>query len=191
MGYDLIAVVMVAFLTPFVILGFILYWVMTHRARHVVEGAWEGYARARSAEGLVFEPAAGEWPNRTSPALVWASELGKCRLLVMGREATAHTRIVIRPRSTVLGECVVVVRDAATIEVRGNAARLFDERLKNALLAFCHHEAVSLAYRRGKVIVEWRGRELSASRLDEARALAAEAAGAIDRAFRDPAERAA
>lgn len=178
MGYDLIASIAFVLLTPLVICGFILSWFLTHKKRGTVEDEWRAYA---TSHGLDYEEASGDWPNRSSAVMTWSSEGASFRMMIMGRESRAFTRIVVKPASTVLGECVIVVRDPANIDERGNATRLLDEPLRRALMTF--EEPISLAYRRGKITIEWRGREIEARRLDEARAIAAEAASAVERAF--------
>lgn len=178
MGYDLIAVIAFVILAPLTVLGFIIFWMMTHRTRGKVEDQWRDYAEKR---GLAFEEATGEWPNRTSPAIAWSEGDATFRMVIMGRESKAHTRIVAKPASTLLGDCVIVVRDPASIDERGTATRLLDDSLRRALMVF--EEPISLAYRKGKLTIEWRGREVESRRLDEARAIAKEATAAVDRAF--------
>ena len=184
MGYDLLAAIGFAILTPIVLFGFAAYWFFTHRERALVEDAWRAYAEAR---GLDFEEASGEWPNRTSPELRWTVGEARCELRTLGKESRAHTRLVIHPGPKLLGTLVAVARNATTLQVRSHpsvlADRLLTEDLRRALLAFGSGGAVSLAYRRGRVVIEWRGREQNDARLDEARRLADLVPAAVEAAF--------
>jgi hypothetical protein len=184
MGYDLLAAIGFAILLPAVVLGFVGFWALTHRERQGVEDSWRDYAARR---GLAFREAEGDWPNRSSPSLEWTLGTTRFRLLTMGREARAHTRLVVEPAEKILGTLVVVASAAPALRVRATPAvleaRLLDDAVRRALLAFKQLGAVSLAYRRGRVVIEWRGRETREARLDEARALGEAVARAVEAGF--------
>ncbi|MBS2014338.1 MAG: hypothetical protein JST00_15735 [Deltaproteobacteria bacterium] len=195
MGYDLLAGIAFAMLTPLVVIGFVVSWMVTAKDREEHAGFFERYARAR---GLDFDAAEGEWPNRTSAAVRWKSASGaEMRLSVRGREARAKTRLTIRPVQTLFGELVARPDPStfATLEVRerpkGLADRIFDDEVRRAILGFCQRDRVVVVYRRGRFLVEWPGRELNDARLDAARRLADALALAIDEAFAATARRAA
>jgi hypothetical protein len=185
MGYDLLAGIGFSILVPFVLLGYAIYWALTHRQRTNVEDAWRDYA---ASHGLGFEEADGDWPNRTSPAMTWTSGPTRFRLVTLGRESRAHTRLVVEPAEKILGTLVVVGDHAPELRVRsktpGLTERLLDDAVRHAMLAFKQEGAVSLAYRRGKVVIEWRGRETRETRLDEARTLAETVAKAVESGYR-------
>jgi len=187
-GYDLLAAAFFVLLTPIVLVGFVAFWVVTARDREEHGAFLEGYARAR---GLAFLPAAGEWPNRTSAAVEWSEGGVRMRLSVLGREARAKTRLTIRPRSTLLGALVAtpdVETRAFVRTLRERPAkfgeRILDERVTRALLGFCQRDRVVLTYRRGRVLLDWPGRETNDARLDQARLVASEIARAVDAKFR-------
>ena len=66
MGYDLLAAIGFVLLTPCVVLGFIAFWWMTNNERRVLEDEWRAFAEKHERD---YEPAEGEWPNRTSPTV--------------------------------------------------------------------------------------------------------------------------
>jgi hypothetical protein len=184
-GYDLFAGIAFWILLPCVLLGYAAYWVMTHRARARVEAAWRAYAEQR---GLPFDEASGAWPNRTSPAIRWTAGTTRLSLTVLGRESRAHTRMIVEPEPKLLGTLVAVARGGAIVRLRARPesleASVLAEPVRRALLGFTATGAASLAYRRGRAVVEWRGRETDAARLDEARALGEAVANAVEHAFR-------
>ncbi|MDB4944356.1 MAG: hypothetical protein JWP97_3890 [Labilithrix sp.] len=190
MGYDLLAAVSFILLTPVVIVGFIAYWIVNARDHEELAGVWASYARAR---GITFEPPGGEWPNRTAPTLRWKIGRAELLLVVVGRESKVHTRLVVRPRSPLLGTLVWAAFGPGSGEIRQRehprafGARLVDERVHRALLSLRQRDRVSLAYRRGRVVVDWPGGERSDARLDAARTLGAELLRAIDEQYNAPA----
>ena len=68
MGYDLLAGLFFVLMTPLVLAGFVLFWVVNARDHDELAACWRGYARQR---GLEFVEPAGEWPNRSAPAIHW------------------------------------------------------------------------------------------------------------------------
>ena len=180
MGYDLIAAALFVLLTPVVIAGFIVFWIVNAQDREVVAKTWASYARARK---LRFVAPAGEWPNRTPPSVRWEESGAELRLTTVGKEATVHTRLVVRPRAAPLGQLVWVC-DEGRVAVRarpsGFEQRIVSERVERALHALRQRDRVSLAYRRGKVIVDFPGGELNDARLDAARALGNEIAHTLN-----------
>ncbi|MBX3200804.1 MAG: hypothetical protein KF850_04645 [Labilithrix sp.] len=201
MGYEILVALFLTVLAPLVILGFVAFWAMTSRERALIEDTWRSYALSRGRE---YVPARGEWPNRTSPTVRWLDGDVRLQLSVAGVEAGARTRLVAWPRGKLLGTFTVVpkgrqsgtggIHDAAfacafavTDKPSGLAARVLDARARRALLAFRQHDDVVLAYRRGKLILEWPGRESNDARLDEAARAMTELARGVDDAFRLPA----
>lgn len=168
MGYDLFAAILFAAITPLVILGFIVFWVMTHRERLRVEDTWEAYAAARTRE---YFPARGEWPNRLSPGVRWTADDVTYELTVVGAEGSARTRLRAKPRIRLLGSFAVrfdggVLR--TTQQPAGIATRVLENGAERALRSFRQYDDVTLDYRRGRLILEWPGREENVARLDEA-----------------------
>jgi hypothetical protein len=186
-GYDLLAAIGFVVLTPMVVVGFVIFWVINARDHEELARIWGRYAAAR---GLAFEGPAGEWPNRTSPALAWRHEGAELRLATVGREARVRTRLTVRPQSALLGTLVAISEpnDAGRFRSRerprGFATRLMNDRVTRQLRGFQQRDRIVLSYRRGRVTVEWPGGELNDARLDEARRLGEELAAAIDAQFR-------
>jgi hypothetical protein len=191
-GYDLLAGLLFAALTPLVVVGFVIYWIVTAKDREEHGSFLEGYAKARD---LTFLPAEGEWPNRTSPSITWTSERADMRLTILGRETKARTRLVVKPTQALMGELFatpdpdtyakLLVRERP----KGLADRVLDERVRRSILGFCQRDHVTLTYRRGRFFLEWPGREINDARLDAARRVGDDLASAIDDAFRSTATR--
>ena len=201
MGYEILVALFLTVLLPIVVLGFIVFWAMTNRERAFIEDSWRSYAGARRHE---YVPARGEWPNRTSPSVRWTADELRLELSVVGAEANARTRLVAWPRGKLLGTFTVgpksrhrgvsgIVDSAfesvygVTDRPNGLAARVLDDRARRALLGFRQHDDVILTYRRGKLILEWPGRESNDARLDEATRVIRELARGVDDAFEQPA----
>lgn len=189
MGYDLLAAIFFVFLTPFVVLGFIVFWILNARDHEELAQAWRTYARRR---GLEFVEPEGEWPNRTSPAILWSEGGANVRLTAIGREARVRTRLVVRPRSALLGMAVLSLDESgARVHERehpaGFAKRISNATVVRSLHALHQRDRITLAYRRGRVTLEWPGGEQSDSRLDDARSIAAEVVATIEAEFRAPA----
>ena len=173
-------------MTPVVIAGFIVFWIVNARDHEELAAIWRVYARKR---GLELVPPEGEWPNRTAPVLLWSDELAELRITTVGKEAAVRTRLVIRPRSTLLGTLALVVAEAgADAELRERPAgfrhRIVTDDVRRMLLGFRQRDRVIVRYRRGRIIVEWPGGERNDARLDEARRLGEAMAKAVDREFR-------
>jgi hypothetical protein len=185
MGYDLLAGILFVLTLPLVLGGFVLFWIMTNHRRSALEEAWAAYAASR---GLELVPADGEWPNRTNPAIGWTSGDARFRLAVRGREKHVATRLEIRPKAALVGTAVISPDGGASFRVHerpsGIAARLLDDDVRRALLAFRQGDEVVLTYRRGKIVLTWPGGETNDARLDEARRLGDALATAVDGAFR-------
>lgn len=187
MGYDLLAGIGFAILTPLVVVGFVIFWIVTAKDREEHASFFEAYARSR---GLDFEPAQGEWPNRTSVAITWTNDAGaEMRLSVLGREARAKTRLMVHPKQTLFGELLAAPdpKTYATLLLRerpkGLGDRVLDARVRRAILGFCQRDRVVVVYRRGRFFLEWPGRELNDARLDAARIVGDALAVAIEEAF--------
>jgi len=201
MGYEILVALFMTVLLPLVVLGFIAFWAMNSRERAFIEDTWRSYAVSRHRE---YVPARGEWPNRTSPSVRWAADGLRLELSVVGAEASARTRLVAWPRGKLLGTFTVgpkarhggmangisdvAFQSAFSVIERpaGLAARVLDDRARRALLGFRQRDDVVLAYRRGKLILEWPGRESNDARLDEGTRVIRELARSVDDAFRHP-----
>ena len=203
MGYDLIGGLLFLVLAPLVILGFIAFWKMTNLERAEIERTWEMYAANRERE---YVPARGEWPNRTSPSIRWRRDDIDFALSLVGLEADARTRVSARPHGRLLGSFEVLTSttrsdesgvrfaDAAFSQTfvvserpAGVAARVLNEGARRALLGFRQGDDVALRYRRGRLILEWPGRESNDARLDEAERVLRELVRGVDTAFLDAA----
>lgn len=181
MGYDLLAAVGFVLLTPCVVVGFIVFWWMTNNERRVLEDEWRAFAERR---GRDYEPAEGEWPNRTSPAVTWESDGVRYRLESRGKEADVLTRLVAWPDVKVLGVVKVKV-DAGRIEfarVRV-AQRLLTHEVRRRLLGFSQGQPIAFTFRRGRLLIEWSGREMNDARIDEAERVLAVSVSALRDAF--------
>jgi hypothetical protein len=186
-GYDLLVAVTFVVMTPVVIAGFIVFWIVNARDHEELAAIWRGYAKKR---GLDLVEPQGEWPNRTAPAITWSDELAEARITTVGREATVRTRLVIRPRSTLLGTLAMMVPEAgaADVDLRERPAgfrhRIVTDNVRRMLLGFRQRDRVTVRYRRGRITVEWPGGERNDARLDEARRLGEAMAKAVDSEFR-------
>ena len=128
--------------------------------------------------------------------MTWSDEAASFRLTTVGREAKVRTRLVVRPRATLLGSLVWVCDEGGTARVRtserpalASEQRIVSERVRRALLALRQRDRVTLTYRRGRIVVEWPGGERNDARLDAARRLAEALAESVDEEFRKVAER--
>lgn len=202
MGYEILVAFFLLVLAPAVVLGFLVFWALVRREREDVERTWAAYALARGRE---YVPARGEWPNRTSPSVRWVEDGLRLRLFVVGAEANARTRVVAWPGGKLLGSFVVRPRrggddaalgsnDAAfesafAVASRpgGLALRVLSRPARRALLGFWQRDEVVLTYRRGKLILDWPGRELNDARIDEAVRVMATLAQSVDEGFRNAA----
>jgi hypothetical protein len=186
-GYDLLASVFFVFLTPVVIAGFCVFWMVNARDHEALASTWRAYARVR---GLDFVAPEGEWPNRSSAAVAWKSGEAELRFTTVGREARIRTRLTVKPRETLLGSVVWVCDEAFAGRIRteerppGFAQRIVSAGVQRALLGLRQRDRVTLSYRRGRVTIEWPGGELNDARLDDARRLGEEVARAIAEEFR-------
>lgn len=185
MGYDLIAGILAVALTPFVLLGFAVFWMVNARDHEEHSASFAAYAGAR---GLHFAPPEGAWPNRTSAAVTWKHESASMRFSVIGRESKTKTRLTIRPRNALLGTLVASANESRT-ELRttarpaGFAKRVLTPEITRALLGFSQRDKVVLTYRRGRFLLEWPGRELNDARLDAARVVGEAIVRAVDEEF--------
>jgi len=189
-GYDLLAGIFFILLTPFVLAAFVVFWLVNAHDHEDLARRWRSYARTR---GLDFAPPEGAWPNRTAAAITWASGDATLRLTTIGREARVRTRLVVRPRVTLLGALSWICDEGAAARIRtrerpaGFTPRIVSDRVRRALLALRQRDRVTLRYQRGRVVVEWSGGEISDARLDDARRLGEAIAESVDQAFRAPA----
>ncbi len=189
MGYELLGAFITFILLPIVIGCFIVFWRMTNQARDELEGFFRSLAARRDRE---FCPAEGEWPNRTSASVMWTNGDVRFRLDSVGKEGGAKTRLVVWPRSKLLGTLVVSATSgggrfensfSVHARPRGFGARILDDRAKKALLAFRQGDDVRVAYRRGRLVLVWPGRETNEARIDEAERVLVELVRAIDASF--------
>jgi hypothetical protein len=190
-----------------VMLGFVAFWRLTNRERAALEEHWRGYAARR---GLEYLEAAGDWPNRSSPAVEWTRGAVRFRLGSLGKEARARTRLVAWPRAKLLGALAIGTSPGGTDgtgdlgiddkfftdafrvreQPRGFAARVLDRPARVALLSFRQGDDVSLVYRRGRLVLEWPGREWNDARIDEAERVLADLVRAVEDAFHGRQEKA-
>ena len=197
MGWEILAVLFTVVLLPLVVLGFCLFWWSTSCDRDLLARAWRAYARARR---LAFVPPAGEWPNRSLPAVSWTEGEVRFRVEARGRETRLRTRVVARAPLAILGELFARsgragdapgIRVDAAIDARfhvrarplGLASRIFTAEVRRALLGFAHGRGVTLAYVRGDVWLSWPGGDASDARLDEACAVVRAVVHAMARAY--------
>lgn len=187
MGYDLVAAILFAAITPLVIAGFVVFWFVNASDHEELARQWQKYATSRGLELLAPD---GEWPNRSAPVLSWSEERAELRITTIGREASVRTRLSVRPRGSLLGTFAMVLEAHGVTPIIKSqrparfGERILTERVLRMLLGFRQHDRLVVAYRRGRVVVEWPGGERSDCRLDEARALGAELARTIDDEFR-------
>lgn len=199
MGNEILVALSMIVLAPLLVLGLIATWAIRSRERALIEDTWRSYAVARR-RGYV--PARGEWPSRTSPSVRWHAGELRLELSVTGAEPNARTRLVAWPRGKLLGDFTVGrssgprrgalgIADpsfdatfAVTERPPGLAARVLGDRARRALLGFSEQDAdVVLMYRRGKLILDWPGRETNDARLDAAARVIRELSRAVDDAF--------
>jgi hypothetical protein len=186
-GYDLLAAVFFVAITPFVVAGFIAFWVVNAADHEALARTWSAYAKRR---GLALTPPAGEWPNRSAPAITWSEGQADLTITTVGREATVRTRLTVRPRGSLLGTLAMELPAHGITPARMTerparfGQRILTERVMRMLLGFRQHDRLVVTYRRGRVVVEWPGGEQSDARLDEARRLGSELAHTIEDEFR-------
>lgn len=181
MGYDLLAAIGFVLLTPLVIAGFVAFWLLTHRERTALETEWRAFADRR---GRAFEEAEGEWPNRTSPAVTWTHDGVRYRLESRGREARVWTRLYAWPDAKVLGVVGVRTRGGRIALTSIRVARgVLTAEVSRRLLAFSQGQEVTFSYRRGRLLLEWPGRESNDARIDEAERVLETAVAAVREAF--------
>lgn len=181
MGYDLLAGLGFVILAPIVVIGFIGFWAVTHHERTALEHEWRSFAQRR---GRQYEEAEGEWPNRTSPAVSWVDDGVHFRLESRGREADVVTRLVAWPDVKVLGVVQVKVDDGRIAFTRVRVAqRLLTHEVRRRLLGFSQGQPIAFSFRRGRLLIEWAGRETNDARIDEASLVLAVAVHALREAF--------
>lgn len=181
MGYDLLAWIGFVLMTPCVVIGFILFWWMTNAERRALEDEWRAFSERR---GRDYEAAEGEWPNRTSPAVEWETDGVRFRLESRGKEADVVTRVVAWPDVKVLGVVQVKVDDGRIEFARVRVAqRLLTREVRRRLLGFSQGQPVAFSFRRGRLLIEWAGRETNDARIDEAEQVLTVAVRALREAF--------
>ena len=188
MGYDLLIAVTFVFISPLVAVGFIVFWAVNARDHEELASMWRGYAKKRA---LDFVAPQGEWPNRSAASITWSTDVADLRLTTIGREASVRTRLVIRPRSTLLGTLAMTIGangGAAEIEHRerpaGFSRRIVGDDVRRMLLGFRQRDRVRVRYERGRITVEWPRGERNDARLDEARRLGEAMARSVEDEFR-------
>jgi hypothetical protein len=181
MGYDLLAGIGFLILTPLVIFGFVAFWAFTNHDRRLLEDDWRVFAEGR---GRDYEPASGEWPNRTSPAVTWSADGVHFRLESRGKEAQVLTRVLAWPDVKVLGVVKVKVDDGRITWSRVRIAqRLMTREVRRRLLGFSQGQPINFSFQRGRLLLEWSGRERNDARIDEAEQVLTVAVGALREAF--------
>lgn len=185
MGYDLLAAVFFIAMTPIVIVGFVVFWIMNARDHEALARTWRSYAKQRD---LGFLEPEGDWPNRTSPVLTWNEGATELRISAIGREADVRTRLTVRPRGALLGVLTMSAPEhGVDFHVRerpaGFSERIVTDRVRRALLGFRQRDKLVIRYKRGALVIDWPGGERNDARLDEARRLGLELARTIDAEF--------
>lgn len=181
MGYDLLAAIGFLLLTPLVIAGFVAFWMLTHHERTALEDDWRALAERRDR---TYEEAEGEWPNRTSPAVTWTDDGVPYRLECRGREARVWTRLYAWPDAKVLGVVGARTREGRIAVTSIRVARgVLTPELSRRLLAFSQRQEVTFSYRRGRLLLEWPGRESNDARIDEAARVLEVALASLREAF--------
>jgi hypothetical protein len=189
MGYEILASFFAFILLPITVGCFIAFWKMTNHARAELEDSFRALADRRGRE---YVEAEGEWPNRTSASVAWTNEGVRFRLDSVGKEGGARTRLVAWPNAKLLGALIVTAADGAgrferafsvVARPRGFDERILDERAKKTMLAFRQGDDVRLAYRRGRLVLTWPGREMNEARIDEAERLVTDLVRSVEAAF--------
>ena len=181
MGYDLLAWIGFVLMAPCVVVGFIVFWWMTNNERRELEDEWRAFSDKRSRD---YEPAEGEWPNRTSPAVEWETDGVRFRLESRGKESTVVTRVVAWPDVKVLGVDLHLDDDGRIEFARVRVAqRLLTREVRRRLLGFSQGQPVAFSFRRGRLLIEWAGRETNDARIDEAEQVLTVAVRALREAF--------
>ena len=189
MGYEILAAFIGFVLFPIVLAGFVAFWRLTNQARSELE---DSFRRLADRRGREYIEADGEWPNRTSARVAWTNDGVRFRLDSVGKEGGARTRLVAWPTGKLLGTLIVSAKNGGgrfehsfNVQARPRdfEQRLLDERVKKELLAFRQGDDVRLAYRRGRLVLTWPGRETNEARIDEAERVLCDLVRAVDDAF--------
>jgi len=202
MGYELLVAFFLSVTLPLTVLGFIAFWAMNHNERLDLEDTWESFARRRNRD---YVPARGDWPNRTSPAVRWEQNARSFELKVRGVESGARTSVSTAPRERLLGDFTLRSSSSSSSSPRNKtndpffdaafaitherprhvALRVFGENkpVRQALLSFWLHDDVELRYKRGRLFLEWPGRESNEHRIDNAEQTLTIIAAAIEAEF--------
>jgi hypothetical protein len=182
-GLEILFLISVAIVLPFVSAGFALAFWLKRRRQVAVAQAWASYA-ARDA--LVYTPPCGTWPAVASAVIAGDEAAGPFRLELLGTHDATRTLLTLRREPVRLGEATLgAAGDLVHERPAGFGAVLRDPAFLRSFRAFALDRRTELRYVRGAVELEWPGAEASAARLDEARRVASLAAFA----FTAPAER--
>jgi hypothetical protein len=101
-----------------------------------------------------------------------------------GKEAYVVTRVVAWPDVKVLGVVLVMVDDGRIEFARVRVAqRLLTREVRRRLLGFSQGQPVAFSFRRGRLLIEWAGRETNDARIDEAEQVLTVAVRALREAF--------
>jgi hypothetical protein len=183
MGPEVPVIVLFGLIGPMFLVGFLLYWRITHLDRHRLEEIWAAYARRR---GLAFVPAEGEWPNRGAPRIEWRESDARYRIEARGAESFAWTGVVAslaveatgvltfrragpKDAGAQTGDPLLDARYTVHAEPADLVRRVLTADVKRALLGFDVGARGTLTYQHGDVRLFWAGAEENDARLDEAR----------------------
>lgn len=180
MGLEVLFLLSVAVFLPFVCAGFAFtFWRKAAQQRGVAQ-AWRSYAaRAR----FDFDPPAGTWPMVSSAVVRGDTDAGPFRIELLGTHEQTRTLLTLRREPMRLGEFALDAGGACVHQrPTGFASPLASPGFLRVYRAFALERSTELRYLRGAIELEWPGGELSAARLDEARAVATQAALMLDAA---------
>jgi hypothetical protein len=174
MGLEFLFLLSLAVFLPLVSGAFAFVFWRKARAHRSVATTWARYA---AATGARYEAPAGEWPSTSSPVVSGACAAGPFRLELLGTHGETRTQLTLRRDPVNLGELVLRPREGLVAErPAGFGASLNTFSFQRSFQAFALHPETELRYVRGAVELEWPGGEMSGARLDEAKALASDAA---------------
>jgi hypothetical protein len=114
----------------------------------------------------------------------WQSDGVRFRLESRGKEADVVTRVLAWPDVKVLGVVQVKVDDGRIERAQVRVAqRLLTHEVRRRLLGFSQGQPIAFSFRRGRLLIEWAGREMNDARIDEAEQVLTVAVHALRDAF--------
>lgn len=174
MGLEFLFLLSLAVFLPVVSAAFAFAFWRKARAQRSVAATWARYA---AGTGARYEAPAGEWPSVSSPVVMGTCAAGPFRLELLGTHGDTRTQLTLRREPVRLGEIVLRAREGLVTErPAGFGENLQTRNFQRQFQAFALHPDTELRYVRGAVELEWPGGEMSGARLEEAKALASDAA---------------